>query len=202
MGIAHFGEPAGRLRVVKTPNLQRVKRERVVNAYNRMFQEEQIPIETVIETVDARPSNDPRARTRRVSPAGIRASAASFPIRQPGAAPLPIALEGVADTQRHHHSRRSPPRTCPMLHQPVGRITTMHLSQAAPTVDMIPTTHMLLTLVSPALRMTEPASRAVRCVVEATPISPADMTSEIHAHHASRRRARPVRPITIGVNRD
>jgi hypothetical protein len=198
MGIARCGEPAGRLRMGKTPNPQRVKRERVVNVYSRMFQEEQIPIVTV--TVDARRASD-LARTRHVSPAGIRASAASCPIRRLGEVTLPITLEGVVDTRHHHHSRRSPPRTCLML-QPAGRITIMHLSQAGPIADMIPTTPMLLTRVTPTLRMSGPASRAVRHVVEATPINPADMTSEIRVRHGSRRHALPVRPTTIGVNRD
>jgi hypothetical protein len=164
-----------------------------------------MPTVIVIETVGARPASDPAERTRHESPAGIRVSAASYPTRRPGVAtPLIVLVEGAVDMHHHHHSRRSQDRTCLLL-QLAGRITVMHLSQAAPMEGMIPTTHMLLTREIPVHRMTERASRAVRYVVEATPTSPVDMTREIReirVHRGSRRCVLPVRLTTIGVNRD
>jgi hypothetical protein len=200
MGIARYGEPAGRLRMGKTLNPRRVNREQVVNACSRMCREVQIPTGTV---VDASRASDPAERTRHVSPAGIRASAASFRTRQLVVATLPITLEGGADTRRRSsHSRRFPARTCRIL-QPAGRITRMCLlSPADPIVGMTHTIHTLMTRVIPALRhMTGAASQGGQCVVEATPISPPDMISGIHVHHGSRRRALQVRPTITDVNR-
>jgi hypothetical protein len=199
MGIARYGEPAGRVRMGKTLNPRRMKREQVVNACSRMCLEEQIPTGTV---VGASRASEPAERARHASPAGIQASGVSFRAHLLVAATLPITQEGVADTlRRSSHSRRSRARTCRIL-RPVGRITRMFLSPADPIAGMIPTTHTLLTRVIPALRhMTEPASRGARYAVEATPISPPDTIRGIRVHHGNRRRALQVRPTTTGVNR-